>query len=154
MSKSLGNVIDPLDIIKGVSLEALHAKLIEGNLDQKEIVKASQYQKTAFPQGIPECGSDALRFTLISYTTGGGDISFDVKVMHAYRRFCNKIWQASKYVLGKFPENFSPGPVKPLDLSEKWILHRLNVAVKGVNDALTAREFSLSTQYIYQVYLS
>ncbi|QDS78169.1 Valine--tRNA ligase, mitochondrial [Venturia effusa] len=152
MSKSLGNVIDPLDIIKGVSLEALHAKLIEGNLDQKEIAKASQYQKTAFPQGIPECGSDALRFTLISYTTGGGDISFDVKVMHAYRRFCNKIWQASKYVIGKFPEDFSPKPVQPLDLSEKWILHRLNVAVAGVNKALTAREFSLSTQHIYQFF--
>jgi valyl-tRNA synthetase len=127
--------------------------LLSGNLDEKEIAKASQYQRTAFPQGIPECGTDALRFTLISYTTGGGDISFDIKVMHAYRRFCNKVWQASKYIMGRLPQGFTPTSTtnpNPLHLSEKWILHRLNVAVKGVNDALTAREFSLSTQFIYQ----
>lgn len=79
MSKSLGNVIDPLDIINGIELEALHAKLLTGNLKEDEVERATKYQKTAFPGGIPECGADALRFTLLSYTTGGGDISFDIK---------------------------------------------------------------------------
>ena len=82
MSKSLGNVIDPLSIIYGTDLESLHATLLTGNLDEKEIAKAKQYQKTAFPQGIPQCGADALRLTLASYTTGGGDIAFDIKVMY------------------------------------------------------------------------
>jgi valyl-tRNA synthetase len=91
MSKSLGNVIDPVDIMDGITLDKLQEKLHAGNLDPRELVTATKYQKTSFPQGIPECGSDALRFSLIQYTTGGGDIAFDVKVMHGYRRFCNKV---------------------------------------------------------------
>ena len=71
MSKSLGNVIDPVDILDGISLQDLHAKLHMGNLDPKEVKNAEKYQKTAFPQGIPECGADALRFSLVQYTTGG-----------------------------------------------------------------------------------
>lgn len=71
MSKSLGNVIDPLDIMEGIELQKLHEKLLLGNLDPKELKTASKYQQTAFPQGIPECGADALRFSLVSYTTGG-----------------------------------------------------------------------------------
>lgn len=102
MSKSLGNVIDPVDIMEGITLQKLQDKLHAGNLDPKELVTATRYQQNSFPQGIPECGSDALRFSLIQYTTGGGDIAFDVKVMHGYRRFCNKIYQATKYVLGSF----------------------------------------------------
>ena len=71
MSKSLGNVIDPLDVMDGIELEALHDKLKVGNLDPKELVIATKFQKTAFPDGIPECGADALRFSLANYTTGG-----------------------------------------------------------------------------------
>lgn len=71
MSKSLGNVIDPLDIIAGLPLEDLHAKLYEGNLDEKEINKAMQGQKKDFPKGIPQCGTDALRFALCAYSGGG-----------------------------------------------------------------------------------
>ncbi|KAG7105018.1 Valine--tRNA ligase like protein [Verticillium longisporum] len=155
MSKSLGNVIDPLDIISGIELDQLHAKLHVGNLKEDEISRAIKYQKTAFPGGIPECGADALRLTLISYTTGGGDINFDIKVMHAYRRFCNKIWQASKYVLGRLPEDFVPLTkldTAELSIPERWILHRMNVAVKGINDTLEAREFSKSTQFAYQFF--
>jgi valyl-tRNA synthetase len=151
MSKSLGNVIDPVDIINGIDLESLHAKLLTGNLDEKEIARARQYQKTSFPLGIPEIGADALRLTLASYTTGGGDINFDVKVMHAYRRFCNKIWQASKFVLGNLPPNFKPDETStPIHLSQKWILHRLNTAVRNIHHALSGREFSRSTQIFYQ----
>jgi valyl-tRNA synthetase len=71
MSKSLGNVIDPLDVIQGLSLENLHAKLYEGNLDEKEILKAKAGQKKDFPKGIPQCGTDALRFALCAYSGGG-----------------------------------------------------------------------------------
>lgn len=87
MSKSLGNVIDPLDVQKGITLDALHEKLKQGNLAEKEIGVATKYQKKAFPKGIPECGADALRMALVSYTTGGGDIAFDVNVIFGYRRF-------------------------------------------------------------------
>ncbi|AEO65019.1 uncharacterized protein THITE_2111516 [Thermothielavioides terrestris NRRL 8126] len=155
MSKSLGNVIDPLDIINGIELEALHAKLLTGNLKEDEVERATKYQKTAFPGGIPECGADALRFTLLSYTTGGGDINFDIKVMHAYRRFCNKVWQASKYVLSKLPEDFVPSSkldTSALSVPERWILHRMNAAVKGINEALEARQFSTSTKLAYQFF--
>ncbi|KAI1180924.1 tRNA synthetases class I-domain-containing protein [Nemania sp. FL0916] len=155
MSKSLGNVIDPLDIINGIELDALHAKLHTGNLKETEVTRAMKFQKTAFPQGIPECGADALRFTLLSYTTGGGDISFDIKVMAGYRRFCNKIWQASKYVMGRLPEDFKPVArldVKNLSTPEKWILHRMNTAVKDMNDVLAAREFSKATQVAYKFF--
>ena len=71
MSKSLGNVVDPLDVMEGIGLQALHDKLLVGNLDPKELATATKFQKTAFPDGIPECGADALRFSLVSYTTGG-----------------------------------------------------------------------------------
>lgn len=177
MSKSLGNVVDPLDIINGIELETLHQKLHVGNLKEEEIARATKYQKTAFPQGIPECGADAMRFTLLgtyfhsrlhyplppqranyddctAYTTGGGDINFDIQVMAAYRRFCNKIYQASKYVLGKLPPGFAPAPLNTIALSvpERWILHRMNQAIQGVNDALEAREFSRATKLGYQFF--
>ncbi|KAM7205653.1 tRNA synthetases class I (I, L, M and V) domain containing protein [Rhypophila sp. PSN 637] len=155
MSKSLGNVIDPLDIISGIDLESLHAKLLVGNLKDEEVARATKYQKTAFPGGIPECGADALRFTLLSYTTGGGDINFDIRVMHAYRRFCNKVWQASKYVMGKLGQDFAPAD-KPdntvLSVPERWILYRMNTAVKTLNEALEAREFSRATKIAYQFF--
>ena len=155
MSKSLGNVIDPLDIISGIELETLHAKLLTGNLKEDEVERATKYQKTAFPSGIPECGADALRITLLSYTTGGGDISFDIKVMHAYRRFCNKVWQASKYVLGKLPQDFVPASefnTSSLSVPERWILYRMNSAVKGINEALEGRQFSTATKLAYQFF--
>ena len=76
MSKSLGNVIDPLDVMEGIDLQALHDKLKVGNLDPKEIANATKFQKSSFPNGIPECGADALRFSLVAYTTGGKRLSF------------------------------------------------------------------------------
>lgn len=71
MSKSLGNVIDPIDVIEGIALDDLHQKLYEGNLDEKEIAKAKSGQKKDFPKGIPQCGTDALRFALCAYSSGG-----------------------------------------------------------------------------------
>ncbi|TEY43479.1 hypothetical protein BOTCAL_0369g00090 [Botryotinia calthae] len=154
MSKSLGNVIDPQDVIQGIALEDLHAKLLVGNLAPAEVEKAKKYQKTAFPDGIPECGTDALRFALVSYTTGGGDIAFDIKVIHGYRKFCNKIYQATKYVVGKLPADFVPNKTAKLtgkeSLSERWILHKMTMAAKEINQNLEDREFMRSTTAVYQ----
>lgn len=158
MSKSLGNVIDPLDVIRGIPLAGLNQKLLEGNLKDSEVEKATKYQKTAFPDGIPDCGADALRFCMVNYTTGGGDINFDIKVMHAYRRFCNKIYQATKYVLGKLDQDYKPPSSSKLggkeSLSEQWILHKMNEAVKEVNKAVPDREFSTATSTIYTYWLN
>lgn len=154
MSKSLGNVIDPVDVMDGIELESLHAKLHAGNLDPKEVKNAEKYQKTAFPKGIPECGADALRFSLVQYTTGGGDINFDIQVIHGYRKFCNKIYQATKYVLGKIGSDFTPRKTAAKtgkeSLAERWILHKLTIAARDVNEAIEEREFSKATQIVYQ----
>ena len=101
MSKSLGNVIDPIDVIQGVSLDALHKQLEMGNLDPREIVKAKEGQKRDFPKGIPECGADALRFTLAAYTSAGRDINLDILRVDGYRKFCNKLWNATRFALMK-----------------------------------------------------
>ncbi len=155
MSKSLGNVIDPIDVLDGISLDNLHQKLLTGNLAQKEVKNAERFQKKAFPQGIPEVGADALRFSLVNYTQVSGiDISFNVKTMHSYRKFCNKIYQATKYVLGKLSDDFVPRESSALSgqesLSEKWILTKMNTAAKQVNRGLEEREFARSTQAIYR----
>lgn len=152
MSKSLGNVVDPLDVIKGTELQALHDKLLQGNLHPDEVIKATKYQKTAFPDGIPQCGTDALRFTMINAVVGG-DINLDVKIIHGYRKFCNKIFQATKYVLGSLPADFKPianGAVKGKTLAERWILHKMNEAARDINQALAQREFSKSTNIVYK----
>ncbi|KAF1912478.1 tRNA synthetases class I-domain-containing protein [Ampelomyces quisqualis] len=155
MSKSLGNVIDPVDIMDGITLEKLHEQLRTGNLDPKELKMAEKYQKTSFPRGIPECGADALRMSLVGYTTGGGDISFDVAVIHGYRRFCNKIYQATKYVLGRFGDLTPRSNVAKSgkeSLPERWILHKLTTSAKKINQHLEQREFSLSTQVAYRYF--
>lgn len=101
------------------------------------------------------CGTDALRFCLAAYTTGGADINFDVQVMHAYRKFANKIYQAAKYVIGKMEaaEGFVPAKTRGLQgqesLSELWILSKLNAAAKETNDALEGREFMRAANTVY-----
>ena len=99
MSKSLGNVIDPVEVIEGSSLEALHAKLDGGNLDAKEIARAKADQKKLFPNGIPECGTDALRFALCGLVTGGRDLNLNVGQIKGYRQFVNKFYQATRFAL-------------------------------------------------------
>ncbi|CEJ95014.1 Putative Valyl-tRNA synthetase [[Torrubiella] hemipterigena] len=152
MSKSLGNVVDPLDVISGTELQKLHDKLLQGNLHPDEVAKATKYQKTAFPDGIPQCGTDALRFTMINAAVGG-DINLDVKIIHGYRKFCNKIFQATKYVLGSLPADFVPsknGSVQGKTLAERWILHKMNQAARDINEALAEREFSKATNIVYK----
>ncbi|RLU15419.1 hypothetical protein DMN91_012413 [Ooceraea biroi] len=99
MSKSLGNVIDPMDVINGISLEDLHKQLLDSNLDAKELERARDGQRRDYPIGIPECGTDALRFALCAYTTQGRDINLDILRVQGYRFFCNKIWNATKLAL-------------------------------------------------------
>lgn len=99
MSKSLGNVIDPMDVINGITLEGLYQQLYDSNLDPKEIDKAKAGQKQDFPNGIPECGTDAMRFALCSYLTQARDINLDILRVQGYRFFCNKLWNATKFAL-------------------------------------------------------
>lgn len=157
MSKSLGNVIDPLDIISGVPLQALHDKLHQGNLDPKEVERAIQYQKTAFPDGIPQCGSDAMHFAFCHYTTGGRDINMDIKVVDGYRKFCNKMYQATKFALMRLGDDYTPPANKGLSgkesLVELWILHKFNQAAKDTNRYLEERDFSKATDAVYQYWL-
>ncbi|OAA39287.1 valyl-tRNA synthetase [Beauveria brongniartii RCEF 3172] len=157
MSKSLGNVIDPLDVISGIPLQTLHDKLALGNLHPTEVERATKYQKTSFPDGIPQCGADALRFTMINATTGGSDINLEIRSIYGYRKFCNKIFQATKYVLGSLPVDFVPskqGAVSGKTLAERWILHKMNQAAKEVNIAIADREFSKSTAIVYKYWYS
>lgn len=157
MSKSLGNVIDPIDVIEGCTLEALHAQLRNGNLDEKEVLKAIAGQKKDFPKGIPQCGTDALRFALCSYTSAGRDINLDILRVEGYRKFCNKLWNATKFALMKLEDGFEPAaselPTGKESLVEKWILHRLNVAAAESNAALEGRNFMNATTAAYNFWL-
>ncbi|SYW79616.1 putative VAS1 - valyl-tRNA synthetase [Ustilago hordei] len=159
MSKSLGNVIDPLDVIEGITLDGLHTKLKEGNLDDKEIAKAAQGQKKDFPKGIPQCGTDALRFALCAYTSAGRDINLDILRVEGYRKFCNKLWNATKFALLKlepiasFQPTSSEEPSGDESLVEKWILHKLNNASKTVNECLKERNFMAATSAVYNFWL-
>ncbi|KAF8493570.1 valine-tRNA ligase [Gautieria morchelliformis] len=156
MSKSLGNVIDPVDVITGVPLERLHEQLLEGNLDEKEIQRAKQGQKKDFPKGIPQCGTDALRLALCAYSAGGRDINLDILRVEGYRKFCNKIWNATRFAMLKLDESFVPAPPIPTgreSLVEKWILHKLNVAATEINRQLADRNFMLATSAAYNFWL-
>ncbi|KZT55595.1 hypothetical protein CALCODRAFT_436976 [Calocera cornea HHB12733] len=157
MSKSLGNVIDPVDVIQGIALESLHQQLYEGNLDEKEIQKAIAGQKKDFPNGIPQCGTDALRFALCAYTTSGRDINLEVLRIEGYRKFCNKIFNATKFAMLKFEDGFVPKPSgKPTgheSIVEKWILNKLHIAASDVNKHLEERSFMLATTAVYNFWL-
>ncbi|ORZ24098.1 valyl-tRNA synthetase [Absidia repens] len=157
MSKSLGNVIDPVDVIEGITLEGLHGRLLEGNLDAKEVEKAKSGQKADFPKGIPECGTDALRFALCAYTTGGRDINLDILRVEGYRKFCNKIWNATRFAMMKLGSDFKPVESFKASgdesLADKWILHKLNKAAVEANKGLSERNFLAATNAVYQFWL-
>eukprot|EP01116_Phalansterium_solitarium_P015740 TRINITY_DN3506_c0_g1_i1.p1 TRINITY_DN3506_c0_g1~~TRINITY_DN3506_c0_g1_i1.p1 ORF type:complete len:1121 (+),score=466.98 TRINITY_DN3506_c0_g1_i1:209-3364(+) len=156
MSKSLGNVIDPLDMIEGISLEGLHAKLADGNLDPTEIEKAKKGQAQDFPTGIPQCGTDATRFALCSYTAQGRDVNLDVSRVAAYRNFCNKLWQAVKFTHFSCGEHYQPGPTEPvtgLTIGEKWILSRLDNATTQCEALWRNYEFAQITTVVYNFWL-
>lgn len=157
MSKSLGNVIDPLEVIDGISLEDLHQKLYEGNLPDKEIEKAKKGQKEDYPDGIPECGADALRFGLLAYTLQGRNVNLDINRVVGYRHFCNKVWNATRFGLMYFGSDFSfPGSLKPdqsLAWEDRWILSRLSFCAQKANDGMTKYEFANVTTATYSFFL-
>ncbi|XP_067941073.1 valine--tRNA ligase-like isoform X2 [Watersipora subatra] len=157
MSKTLGNVIDPIDVINGISLEGLHKTLEGGNLDPKEITKAKAGQKDDYPQGIPECGTDALRFALCAYTAQGININLDVLRVQGYRFFCNKLWNATKFALGALGEGYTPPRTQELDGSEslmdKWVLSKLAKAVTLCQQGFTSYDFPSATTACYNFWL-
>lgn len=157
MSKSLGNVIDPIDVIKGISLEELHKTLDNSNLDPREIERARKGQKEDYPEGIPECGTDALRFALCAYTAQGRDINLDVLRVQGYRHFCNKLWNATKFALNGLGSDFSPNAKQELTgnetLEDRWILSRLSCAVKTANEGFKNYDFPSVTTAIYNFWL-
>ena len=153
MSKSLGNVIDPLEVINGCTLQALQDRLDSGNLAAKEIERAKTNNQQEFPDGIPECGSDALRFGLLAYTVQGRDINLDVKRVVGYRQFGNKLWNVIKFAL-KFVDDFSPTPTLLQDLMgsgkmairDKFMVSRLMVGAETVNEYLATYRFGDAQQ--------
>lgn len=157
MSKSLGNVIDPIDVIEGIALEGLHEKLLQGNLAETEVKKAIAGQKKDFPKGIPQCGSDALRFTLCAYTSAGRDLNLDIARVEGYRKFCNKLWNATRFALLKLEGGFQPSaeakPTGSESLVEKWILHRLDSVASQVDVAFKERNFMTVCASIFDFWL-
>ncbi|CAH0585470.1 unnamed protein product [Chrysodeixis includens] len=156
MSKSLGNVIDPVDVVRGVTLEQLHAQLADSNLDPKEVERAKQGQKQDYPNGIPECGTDALRFALCAMTQGR-DLNLDILRVQGYRFFCNKLWNATKFALMYFPkdtvyEAHTP-VVSDLSAMDRWMLSRLALAVSKVNAGFAAYDFPAATTHCYNLWL-
>uniref|UniRef100_A0A8C6KKB5 valine--tRNA ligase n=1 Tax=Nothobranchius furzeri TaxID=105023 RepID=A0A8C6KKB5_NOTFU len=151
MSKSLGNVIDPLDVITGISLEGLHAQLTDSNLDALEVERAKQGQKADYPNGIPECGTDALRFALCAYTSQGRDINLDVNRILGYRHFCNKLWNAVKFAMKTLGDDFAP--LEKESVSDRWILSRLSAAVALCDAGFKAYDFPTITTAIYNFWL-
>lgn len=162
MSKSLGNIIDPLDVIDGITLENLIKQLELYNLDPKEIEKAVKGQKEDYPEGIPECGTDALRFALCAYTAQGRDINLDVLRIQGYRHFCNKIWNATKFAIinglgTKFVPESSIDYLKKatnnLRTMDKWILSRLSETVKICDDGFRKYELTNVTTALFNFWL-
>ncbi|XP_043940397.1 valine--tRNA ligase, mitochondrial [Protopterus annectens] len=156
MSKSLGNVIDPLDVISGITLQRLHEKLQEGNLDPQEMLIAQEGQKKDFPMGIPECGTDALRFALCSFSSQGEDIKLDIGAVLSTRHFCNKVWNAMKFTLAALGEDFVPQPVEMLCLDsaiDRWICSRLHHAVSVCNHGFQHYNFHAVTKAVHSFWL-
>ncbi|KAI9070903.1 hypothetical protein K1719_047133 [Acacia pycnantha] len=152
MSKSLGNVIDPIEVINGVSLEGLHKRLGEGNLDPKELAVAREGQKKDFPNGIDECGADALRFALVSYTAQSDKINLDIQRVVGYRQWCNKLWNAVRFAMSKLGDDYTPpANLTPsvLPFSCQWILSVLNKTICKAVKSLESYEFSHATTAMY-----
>eukprot|EP00916_Digyalum_oweni_P019703 GHVL01032880.1.p1 GENE.GHVL01032880.1~~GHVL01032880.1.p1 ORF type:complete len:999 (+),score=187.73 GHVL01032880.1:241-2997(+) len=157
MSKSLGNVIDPLDVIYGISLEDLHKKIEGGNLAQKEVERAKLSQKQDYPSGIPACGADALRFGLLAYTKQTRAINLDVKRVCGYRQFCNKLWNATRFALMNFPDKFTATGITSdmkLDFTDNWILSRLSYCSKSVNENMKLYQLSDCVSATYYFWLN
>ncbi|MGP4716204.1 valine--tRNA ligase [Psychrobacter sp. T6-6] len=157
MSKSKGNVLDPIDLIDGIELEALVEKRTSNMMNPKDAAKIEKQTRKEFPEGIPAYGTDALRFTFTSLASTGRDINFDLKRVEGYRNFCNKIWNASRFVLMNCVDGDSNA--KPIDqtanpdvweLPEKWIMSRLNSTVADIHQHFAQYRLDMVSQDIYE----
>lgn len=151
MSKSKGNVIDPLDMIDGITLEGLLAKRT-GNMMQPQLAeKIAKRTKKQFPNGIESHGTDALRFTLTALASTGRDINWDMKRLEGYRNFCNKLWNASRYALmnAEGKELYRPNK-EDYTIADRYIRAKLALCIKDVKQAFTNYRFDLAANALYE----
>ncbi len=154
MSKSKGNVLDPIDLIDGIGLEELVTKRTAGMMQPQLRERIEKMTRAEFPEGLAAYGTDALRFTYYSLASTGRDINFDVGRIEGYRNFCNKIWNAARYVLmnteghdcacGKDGANYQLG------LAEHWIMSRLQETSASVEKAISQYRLDLASQAVYE----
>ncbi len=151
MSKSKGNVLDPIDLIDGIDLESLVAKRTAGMMQPHLKEKIEKLTREDFPEGIPAFGTDALRFTFAILASTGRDVNFDMKRIEGYRNFCNKLWNASRYVFMNTEGHDTAIENNALELSlaDRWILSRLQQVTQQVRDGFAHYRFDLASQAIY-----
>lgn len=162
MSKSKGNVIDPLEVINGCTLDKLLSKVDESTLSEKEKVISKKELTKDFPQGIPECGADALRFGLLAYTVQGRDVNLDINRVIGYRNFCNKLWNATRFAMSTVGAEFTPTPGMEVEVMasrftcdrDRWILHRLQTTVAEVDALFRTYEFGNVVNALYSFWLN
>jgi valyl-tRNA synthetase len=153
MSKSKGNVIDPLDMIDGISLEDLLEKRTGNMMQPKMAEKIKKQTIKQFPNGIESHGTDALRFTLAALASTGRDINWDMKRLEGYRNFCNKLWNASNFVLmntQEFDCGFKSDSSKTFSLADKWIMGQYQHTIKTYRDAMDTYRFDIAAHTLYK----
>jgi valyl-tRNA synthetase len=151
MSKSKGNVLDPLDMIDGISIDDLVEKRTGNMMQPQQAEKIANRTRKQFKEGIEPHGTDALRFTLCALASTGRDINWDMKRLEGYRNFCNKIWNAARYVLMNGEEHScgQHGEAYKLSLADRWIISRLQQAEIEVTEAIDSYRFDLAAQALY-----
>ncbi|VAW81008.1 Valyl-tRNA synthetase, partial [hydrothermal vent metagenome] len=151
MSKSKGNVIDPIDLIDGIDLESLVEKRAGSMMQPHLAEKIAKQTRKDFPNGIPSFGTDALRFTFAAMASTGRDINFDLNRIEGYRNFCNKLWNAARYVLMNTEEKDcgQNGGETALSSADRWILSRLQQTEQQVIDNIQNYRLDLAAQAIY-----
>ena len=149
MSKSKGNTLDPLDIIDGIDLTSLIAKRTDGLMQPKMKARIEKQTKKEFPDGIKAYGTDALRLTFCSLASGGRDINFDIKRVEGYRNFCNKLWNASRYIQMNI-ENYGISETESETVVDAWINYKFDQVLKDVNKAFEEYRLDLATKALYE----